>query len=49
MSDVVKPILKDETFERHMTKQNALLATMVRQNTPAESEWVSDQRTAAEH
>lgn len=48
MSDVVKPILKDETFERHMTKQNALLATMVRQNTPAEVDWLMMEEYAHE-
>ena len=40
MSDITKPILKDETFDRQMTKTNSLLATMVRQNAPAEVGWL---------
>ena len=39
MSEVTKPILKDETFERLIGKQNSLLASMVRQNTPTELDW----------
>ena len=39
MSEVTKPILKDETFERLIGKQNSLLASMVRQNAPAELDW----------
>ena len=48
MSDITKPILKDETFDRHMTKTNSLLATMVRQNAPAEVDWLMMEEYAHE-
>ena len=40
MSNITKPVLKDETFDRHMAKTNSLLATMVRQSAPAEVDWI---------
>lgn len=48
MSEVTKPILKDETFERLIGKQNSLLATMVRQNAPSEVDWLMMEEYAHE-
>ena len=48
MSEVTKPILKDDTFRELMGKQNSLLATMVRQNAPSEVDWLMMEEYAHE-
>ena len=48
MSEVTKPILKDDTFRDLMGKQNSLLATMVRQNAPSEVDWLMMEEYAHE-
>ena len=40
MSEVVKPILKDETFVQKMDKLNSLVASIVRENAPTELNWL---------
>ena len=40
MSEVVKPILKDETFVEKMDKLNSLVASIVRENAPTELNWL---------
>ena len=40
MSEIVKPILKDETFVEKMDKLNSLVASIVRENAPTELNWL---------
>lgn len=40
MSEITKPILKDETFVEKMDKLNSLVASIVRENAPTELNWL---------
>lgn len=48
MASLTKPPVLNGTFDKHMTKQNALLATMVRQQAPSEVNWLMMEEYAHE-